>query len=144
RPRLLCLHSTPPLQERHALMTGLVSFTLPPLLFFYFFLIKRRPPRSTLFPYTTLFRSASPPSRTRARRRSRGSWCRPRPASSSSARTGSSTQPGAAGRQPPLRAVRVLASLEHLAEHGGEARRILDRVGAQALVDAPGQPGQDF
>src|SRR5438093_6388454 len=28
------------------------------LLFFFFFLLLRRPPRSTLFPYTTLFRSA--------------------------------------------------------------------------------------
>src|SRR2546430_9685533 len=28
-----------------------------PLLFFFFFLMIRRPPRSTLFPYTTLFRS---------------------------------------------------------------------------------------
>src|SRR2546430_17659649 len=33
--------------------TSLVSF----LLFFFFFLMIRRPPRSTLFPYTTLFRS---------------------------------------------------------------------------------------
>src|SRR6478609_10503554 len=32
--------------------------------FFFFFLMIRRPPRSTLFPYTTLFRSApSPPRR---------------------------------------------------------------------------------
>src|SRR2546422_11708186 len=32
--------------------------SLPPsLLFFFFFLMIRRPPRSTLFPYTTLFRS---------------------------------------------------------------------------------------
>src|SRR5690349_22089896 len=30
--------------------------TLPPTLFFFFLMI-RRPPRSTLFPYTTLFRS---------------------------------------------------------------------------------------
>src|SRR2546421_7571202 len=30
---------------------------LPPLLHFFFFLMIRRPPRSTLFPYTTLFRS---------------------------------------------------------------------------------------
>src|SRR5574339_1177300 len=30
------------------------------LLFFFFFLMIRRPPRSTLFPYTTLFRSAGP------------------------------------------------------------------------------------
>src|SRR2546429_7308452 len=29
--------------------------------FFFFFLMIRRPPRSTLFPYTTLFRSAMPP-----------------------------------------------------------------------------------
>src|SRR6185436_20704914 len=34
---------------------------------FFFFLMIRRPPRSTLFPYTTLFRS------TRCRRRPRGS-----------------------------------------------------------------------
>src|SRR2546427_13099956 len=33
------------------------------LFFFFFFLMIRRPPRSTLFPYTTLFRSqAAPPS----------------------------------------------------------------------------------
>src|SRR2546429_5405306 len=31
---------------------------LPSLLFFFFFLMIRRPPRSTLFPYTTLFRSS--------------------------------------------------------------------------------------
>src|SRR2546430_14367472 len=30
------------------------------LLFFFFFLMIRRPPRSTLFPYTTLFRSRHP------------------------------------------------------------------------------------
>src|SRR5476649_3039815 len=43
---------------------------------FFFFLMIRRPPRSTLFPYTTLFRSARPmrswrsaPRDTRARRR---------------------------------------------------------------------------
>src|SRR2546422_8599493 len=29
----------------------------PPLTYFFFFLMIRRPPRSTLFPYTTLFRS---------------------------------------------------------------------------------------
>src|SRR5256885_12420495 len=31
---------------------------LPTIVFFFFFLMIRRPPRSTLFPYTTLFRSA--------------------------------------------------------------------------------------
>src|SRR2546428_4027844 len=34
-------------------MVGLHSF-------FFFFLMIRRPPRSTLFPYTTLFRSTAP------------------------------------------------------------------------------------
>src|SRR2546422_2825184 len=35
----------------------LMSFTPNFFLFFFFFLMIRRPPRSTLFPYTTLFRS---------------------------------------------------------------------------------------
>src|SRR3989454_3698305 len=35
----------------------LISFLSYPLSFFFFFLMIRRPPRSTLFPYTTLFRS---------------------------------------------------------------------------------------
>src|SRR6266508_5819827 len=37
---------------------------------FFFFLMIRRPPRSTLFPYTTLFRSRRPPRRWRRR----GAW----------------------------------------------------------------------
>src|SRR5215216_7799177 len=43
---------------------------------FFFFLMIRRPPRSTLFPYTTLFRSCRPPPPrgVRPRRRRR---CRP-------------------------------------------------------------------
>src|SRR5688572_32506320 len=43
------------------------------LLFLFFFLMIRRPPRSTLFPYTTLFRSrrARPPTRPRDLRRRR-------------------------------------------------------------------------
>src|SRR6266704_5170229 len=40
--------------------------------FFFFFLMIRRPPRSTLFPYTTLFRSAP------AEARARAPACRPR------------------------------------------------------------------
>src|SRR2546430_13691783 len=31
------------------------------MLYYFFFLMIRRPPRSTLFPYTTLFRSSSSP-----------------------------------------------------------------------------------
>src|SRR5262245_65046943 len=38
------------------------------LCFFFFFLMIRRPPRSTLFPYTTLFRSAVVPELRRAHR----------------------------------------------------------------------------
>src|SRR5712664_4612516 len=34
--------------------------------FFFFFLLIRRPPRSTLFPYTTLFRSRPRPPRAQA------------------------------------------------------------------------------
>src|SRR2546425_12388248 len=34
-----------------------VSLGLVDIVFFFFFLMIRRPPRSTLFPYTTLFRS---------------------------------------------------------------------------------------
>src|SRR6266496_4814902 len=34
------------------------SMYLCPVFYFFFFLMIRRPPRSTLFPYTTLFRSA--------------------------------------------------------------------------------------
>src|SRR5256884_6575070 len=39
----------------------------------FFFLMIRRPPRSTLFPYTTLFRSAACRSPSRPRRRGRSS-----------------------------------------------------------------------
>src|SRR2546429_9005349 len=48
---------------RHLILpSNIFSFTLLPhntLFFFFFFLMIRRPPRSTLFPYTTLFRSHS-------------------------------------------------------------------------------------
>src|SRR5438067_5100259 len=40
---------------------------------FFFFLMIRRPPRSTLFPYTTLFRSGSPRS---SAWESSSRWCR--------------------------------------------------------------------
>src|SRR5256885_10795761 len=44
--------------------------SLSRLILFFFFLMIRRPPRSTLFPYTTLFRS-SVGAEVRARRRDR-------------------------------------------------------------------------
>src|SRR2546430_12937119 len=37
-----------------------LTLVLQAIFFFFFFLMIRRPPRSTLFPYTTLFRSADP------------------------------------------------------------------------------------
>src|SRR5471030_3491279 len=44
-------------------------------LFFFFFLMIRRPPRSTLFPYTTLFRSwCRGPGPARSRARPKLSW----------------------------------------------------------------------
>src|SRR2546430_14359106 len=46
-----------------------VNLTHHLLFFFFFFLMIRRPPRSTLFPYTTLFRSACSPSARAAARR---------------------------------------------------------------------------
>src|SRR5712672_4315543 len=48
----------------------LVSFWSSSISFLFFFLMIRRPPRSTLFPYTTLFRS-----RPRSRSRNRPSRC---------------------------------------------------------------------
>src|SRR6266496_5739338 len=54
-------------------MAGLVSASRV----FFFFLMIRRPPRSTLFPYTTLFRSrACRGRRARARRRRGSPWPR--------------------------------------------------------------------
>src|SRR5258708_30478056 len=40
-------------------MHSFVSFFVSPPFLIFFFLMIRRPPRSTLFPYTTLFRSQS-------------------------------------------------------------------------------------
>src|SRR5205823_12573785 len=58
-------------------------FSIISLIVFFFFLMIRRPPRSTLFPYTTLFRSPSsasarPARRGPPRRTSRRSPTRPR------------------------------------------------------------------
>src|SRR2546430_7955901 len=36
----------------------MLKITIPHISIFFFFLMIRRPPRSTLFPYTTLFRSS--------------------------------------------------------------------------------------
>src|SRR6266850_6832109 len=49
-------------------------FVLSLFLFSFFFLMIRRPPRSTLFPYTTLFRSVPAPWRRHPRRRHNSPW----------------------------------------------------------------------
>src|SRR5215203_7049482 len=41
-----------------SIIFSLFDFSCYAFFFFFFFLMIRRPPRSTLFPYTTLFRSA--------------------------------------------------------------------------------------
>src|SRR3989454_9701449 len=56
-----------------------VSALLLCLLLLFFFLMIRRPPRSTLFPYTTLFRSARPDLATGARARFEQDRVRPAP-----------------------------------------------------------------
>src|SRR3712207_9437755 len=38
----------------------MIKYLVLPIVLFFFFLMIRRPPRSTLFPYTTLFRSRYP------------------------------------------------------------------------------------
>src|SRR5688572_33444521 len=55
------------------------SFFLFRFFIFFFFLMIRRPPRSTLFPYTTLFRS--PASWVSSLRYARRSGCRTLPSS---------------------------------------------------------------
>src|SRR5262249_62184094 len=78
---------------------------LPPVLLSFFFLMIRRPPRSTLFPYTTLFRSACAP------------CCRPaRPAAAAPRHRvpwAAANQPAAAFRNPCSSHCR---SEEHMSE----------------------------
>src|SRR2546430_9959269 len=68
-----------------------LNSSLPIPFFFFFFLMIRRPPRSTLFPYTTLFRSwtGSSDSRTRPGRTG-SSPCRAQPQDRKSTRLNSS------------------------------------------------------
>src|SRR2546421_5082466 len=63
--------------------------------YFFFFLMIRRPPRSTLFPYTTLFRSRHPPLAGRERAVAEG-----RPGGHS---PGNGTLPPEATHEPAVR-----------------------------------------
>src|SRR5229473_7082101 len=56
---------------------------------FFFFLMIRRPPRSTLFPYTTLFRSGAPMPASRESPPTPGTTAKPPIATSWSSRPGS-------------------------------------------------------
>src|SRR3712207_9571073 len=75
-------------------------------IFFFFFLMIRRPPRSTLFPYTTLFRSA------RARPRRARLHARPRPRRALAPRSG---------------AVGAALGLDRSRRRGRRLRRLVDR-----------------
>src|SRR5215204_7374995 len=78
--------------------------------FFFFFLMIRRPPRSTLFPYTTLFRSRWR-SRPTSRGRSISTW-RPRP-------------PPPARSRSPSRATRSEEHTSELQSHSDLVCRLL-------------------
>src|SRR2546430_8419907 len=83
--------------------------------YLFFFLMIRRPPRSTLFPYTTLFRSVSRPSRRSVRDSKSGAASRllERPRRASSGPT--VRQPSAS--PPPLRSSRmVMLVIDRLAQ----------------------------
>src|SRR3712207_8974718 len=64
---------------------------------FFFFLMIRRPPRSTLFPYTTLFRSGGPQLRTHDSQCSLGGRQRPRRADLLRRGTGANVRPADPG-----------------------------------------------
>src|SRR5260370_33980175 len=56
---LLLLNSMYTLSKERSFCISDILLSFLFLFFFFFFLMIRRPPRSTLFPYTTLFRSLS-------------------------------------------------------------------------------------
>src|SRR3712207_6300206 len=101
------------------------------LCFLFFFLMIRRPPRSTLFPYTTLFRSGSPSSDL-AGRRARTRRC-------ATAADGGAHRPR---RRPldrqPLAALVATALEDETAGAGLHARAEPVRAGALALLGLVG------
>src|SRR6266850_8392693 len=106
---------------------------------FVFFLMIRRPPRSTLFPYTTLFRSAPAPRAAAGTGRSRGSGCRrsgegsqtptwPRPAPRARPARGASSVPQRSEPQRELRLRRHVLGLI-LGEHRRGGRVVIEARG---------------
>src|SRR6266540_6851578 len=118
--------------------------------FFFFFLMIRRPPRSTLFPYTTLFRSRRCPARGRRpvrpgcathelvarpapRRREASGGHRAAPAPGAGARGGGPAAPG-----HPLHPQRVPPLRDGRGGAGGRARAVLVRPRGGGRRPRPG------
>src|SRR2546422_4442072 len=105
---------------------------LSPISFFFFFLMIRRPPRSTLFPYTTLFRSLGACARRCTRSRSP-------PWGSGRCRPGDSRRPE--GRGPPHR------SEEHTSELQSRLHlvcRLLLEKKKRARINCPTRKGKSL
>src|SRR5438477_13209299 len=108
-----CIYS-----RKYEYMFFIYYYTSTSFLLYFFFLMIRRPPRSTLFPYTTLFRSLPPsavfPVRADWPRR-RGS--RDAPAASSSDSTGGTPPESAISATHAVRANLIqVRSEEHTSE----------------------------
>src|SRR5439155_21157870 len=89
------------------------------VLFFFSFLIIRRPPSSTLFPYTTLFRSRTRPSSSGPRRASLRTTRAPPCSRGAVPRTGGSSGRGPPGASPTRSApspIPIPRSEEHTSE----------------------------
>src|SRR6266511_6466543 len=109
-------------------------------LFFFFFLMIRRPPRSTLFPYTTLFRSRSPPaSRSPPSTRRGGHARRTRPGRPRESRRAARRHSSAVAAQPSRR---MLVTGHKLVKRLGHTVQIalpeprMERQGQRALERA--------
>src|SRR6266487_2349983 len=138
-------------------MSSIFSNCVP----FFFFLMIRRPPRSTLFPYTTLFRSTAPPSALLDTRRAYVRRYR-RPAHFSCSEAESRTGPGRPEQlelrrgpvDDPLHGTVLGELLDDRCRHlvrtaPGVDRRVpvaalerVDRLLRQAVAVAPEQPGR--
>ena len=68
--------------------------------YFFFFLMIRRPPRSTLFPYTTLFRSVAENASNGGKTDQSGTDGSPRPNTSSTVTTASSEEAASVDFEP--------------------------------------------
>src|SRR5229473_8558745 len=100
-------------------------FLIPPfrIFFFFFFLMIRRPPRSTLFPYTTLFRSVRNGAGGTNRRRDH---CRAARRSAGSTREPGARSSGFAVARPYRAAVSAAGEVGHV--RGGRERLHRRRV----------------